>query len=435
MSEINLSINNASLFEEICSTGNLERGFLAVKRNRGAPGIDGVTVDAFDTNLDEELRQLQEELWSWSYKPSPVRRVEIPKPDGGIRLLGVPRVRDRVVQAALKIALEPIWEPLFSEHSYGFRPNRSQRKAVEAAQKIVQSGKDFVVDLDLSKFFDRINHDRLISRMGEQIIDKRVLRLVGMILRSGIMKDGLVAPSTEGSVQGSPLSPLLSNIVLDELDKELESRGLEFCRYADDCNIFARTQKAADRIMTSISGFIERRLKLVVNKEKSQVARSSSVKFLGMTIIEGTIAISVKSINRAMTKVKELIPRGTSETLEDAIKSINQWYVGWSAYYRMTQYPAQLGKIEAHIRRRLRARIVRQQKTRRSLFNKLRKMGVKSKLAAGAVFSNRKTWALSHCRAVERAYSNKYFERIGLKTRTKELHAHWFSIGKWIRLT
>jgi group II intron reverse transcriptase/maturase len=298
----------------------------------------------------------------------------------------------------------------------------------------VQSGKDFVVDLDLSKFFDRINHDRLISRMSEQITDKRILRLIGMTLRSGIMKEGMIAPSTEGSVQGSPLSPLLSNIVLDELDKELESRGLEFCRFADDCNIFVKTQKAADRVMESISKFIEKRLKLLVNREKSKVARSSAVKFLGMTIIEGTIAISVKSINRAMTKVKELIPRGTSLTLEDAIKEINQWYVGWSAYYRMTQYPAQLVKIEAHIRRRLRARIVSQQKSRRNLCNKLRAQGIKRRHAARTVFSNRGTWALSKCKAVNTAFSNDWFNQRGLKIRSQEKHTHWFDIRKWIRL-
>jgi group II intron reverse transcriptase/maturase len=207
-----------------------------VKKNQGSPGVDGVTIEEFESRLDEELSRLKEELESWTYKPSPVRRVEVPKPGGkGIRLLGVPTVRDRVVQTTLKELLEPIFEPLFSDHSYGFRPERNQRQAVEAARRIVAAGKPYVVDIDLSKFFDRIQHDRLIARLSEHVGDKRILRLIGLQLRSGIMANGLVTSSTEGAVQGSPLSPLLSNMVLDELDKELERRGLEFCRFADDC--------------------------------------------------------------------------------------------------------------------------------------------------------------------------------------------------------
>ena len=289
-----------------------------MKKNKGSPGVDGVTIAEFESRLTEELSRLKEELESWTYKPSPVRRVEIPKPGGkGIRLLGVPTVRDRVVHATLKELLEPIFEPLFSDHSYGFRPERNQRQAVEAAREIVAGGKPYVVDIDLSKFFDRIHHDRLIARLSQQVADKRILRLIGLLLRSGIMANGLVTPSTEGAVQGSPLSPLLSNIVLDELDKELERRGLEFCRFADDCNIFVKTPKAAERVMESVSGYIEKRLKLVVNQDKSQVARSDRVKFLGMTIVGKTIAISHKALQTAMAKVKELTPRGTHLTLEN----------------------------------------------------------------------------------------------------------------------
>jgi len=274
------------------------------------------------------------------------------------------------------LLLEPIFEPLFSANSYGFRPKRNQGQAVEAARRIVAGGKPYVVDLDLSKFFDRIHHDRLIARLGQTIPDKRILRLVGLILRSGIMANGLVTPSTEGAVQGSPLSPLLSNIVLDELDQELERRGLEFCRFVDDCNIFVKTPKAAERVMASIGGYIEKRLKLVVNREKSQVARSDRVKFLGLTIVGDTIAISRKALQTAMDKVKELTPRGTHLALETSIERINSWYVGWSSYFAMTYYPAQLKKIEAHIRRRLRSRLVDQQKSRRNLFRKLVKRGV-----------------------------------------------------------
>jgi RNA-directed DNA polymerase len=437
MSGRDLLTDERRLFEDLCTTAWLEAGFRRVKKNKGSPGVDGVTIAEFESRLDEELRQLKAELDGWTYKPSPVRRVEIPKPGGrGIRLLGVPTVRDRVVHATLKLLLEPIFEPLFSEHSYGFRPERNQGQAVEAARKIVAGGKRYVVDLDLSKFFDRIHHDRLIARLGQTIPDKRILRLVGLILRSGIMADGLVTPSTEGAVQGSPLSPLLSNIVLDELDKELERRGLEFCRFADDCNIFVRTPKAAERVMARIGGYIEKRLKLVVNREKSQVARSDRVKFLGMTIVGGTIAISHKALQAAMAKVKELTPRGTHLTLETSIERINSWYVGWSGYFAMTSYPAQLHKIEAHIRRRLRSRLVDQQKSRRNLFRKLIKRGVPRRQAARAVFSNKGRWALSNTFAVTRAYPVGWFVgEMGQAIRSHKQLPHWFDVDRWIRLT
>jgi RNA-directed DNA polymerase len=436
MRQRDLFIEEPRLFEALCSIESLEAGFRRVKKNKGSPGVDGVTIAEFESRLSEELSQLKEDLESWTYKPSPVRRVEIPKPGGkGIRLLGVPTVRDRVVHATLKALLEPIFEPLFSDHSYGFRPERDQRQAVEAARQIVAAGKSYVVDIDLSKFFDRIHHDRLIARLSQQVADKRILRLIGMILRSGIMADGLVTPSTEGAVQGSPLSPLLSNIVLDELDKELERRGLEFCRFADDCNIFVKTPKAAERVMESISGFIEKRLKLVVNQEKSQVARSDRVKFLGMTIVGDTIAISHQALQSAMAKVKELTPRGTHLTLEKTLETINSWYVGWAGYFEMTYYPAQLKKIEAHIRRRLRSRLVDQQKSKRNLFRKLVKRGVSRGQAAKAVFSNRKRWALSHTFAVEKAYPVRWFiGEMGQVIRSSRQLPHWFELHHWIRL-
>ncbi len=305
-SEINamsLLTEEPRLFDNLCSELYLSIGFERVKKNKGKPGIDGVSIADFEAHLDEELSRLQEELCNWTYQPLPVRRVEIPKPEGkGVRLLGLPTVRDRVVQAALKILLESIFEPGFSPNSYGFRPGRSPHQALEAAQQIVNSGKSYVVDIDLSKFFDRINHDRLISRMSEKVSDKRLLRLVGMMLRSGIMINGVVIPSDEGTMQGGPLSPLLSNIVLDELDRELEKRGLEFCRFADDCNIFVKSQKAAERVMESVSQFIEKKLKLKVNREKSQVADSSKVKFLGFTVVNGTIAIAHKALQAPNTR-------------------------------------------------------------------------------------------------------------------------------------
>lgn len=382
------------LFEELCSKAWLATGFEEVYRNKGAPGIDGITVQEFSKDLEKELDSLVDELTSWKYQPKPVLRVEIPKPDGGVRLLGIPCVRDRVVQATMRKLLEPILDPKFSENSYGFRPGRNQRQAVHAAQRIVESGKEIIVDIDLSKFFDRIHHDRLVSRLSLSIGDKRILRLIGQMLRSGVMIEGVYVATPEGSVQGSPISPLLSNVVLDELDKELEKRGLEFCRFADDCNIFVKTLKAGERVMETVSQYIENRLKLVVNRDKSKVAPSKGVKFLGMTIIKKTIAISLQSMKRAMSRVKELTPRGTHLKIEDAIKKINSWYVGWSNYYNMTQYPSQLATIEAHIRRRLRSRIIGQQKKRRHLFNKLIKRGI-SRRQAATIFTNKGRWASS----------------------------------------
>jgi group II intron reverse transcriptase/maturase len=429
-------IEEPRLFENLCSTLYLGIGFILVKRNRGKPGIDGVRIADFEANLDEELSQLQQELSNWTYQPSPVRRVEIPKPGGkGMRLLGIPTVRDRVVQATLKLLLEPIFDPYFSPNSYGFRPGRSQHQAVEAAQRMVNSGKPYVVDIDLSKFFDRIHHDRLIARMGEKVTDKRILRLVGLMLRSGIMINGVVIPSQEGAMQGGPLSPLLSNIVLDELDQELEKRGLEFCRFADDCNIFVKSQKAAERVMEKVSQFIEKKLKLKVNQEKSQVALSDKVKFLGFTVVNGTIAIAHKALQTAMDKVKALTPRGTHKALESALDKINQWYVGWSNYYSLTNYPSQLHKIEAHIRRRLRSRLVSQQKRKQHLYRNLVKRGVPRKQASKTVFSNNKRWVLSNARAVTRAYPNSWFINLkGQEIRSDRKLAHWFEVSQWIRL-
>ena len=429
-------IEEPRLFENLCSTFYLGIGFILVKRNRGKPGIDGVRIEDFEANLDEELSQLQQELSNWTYQPSPVRRVEIPKPGGkGMRLLGIPTVRDRVVQATLKLLLEPIFDPHFSPNSYGFRPGRSQHQAVAAARRIVNSGKSYVVDIDLSKFFDRIHHDRLIARMGEKITDKRILRLVGLMLRSGIMINGVVIPSQEGAMQGGPLSPLLSNIVLDELDQELERRGLEFCRFADDCNIFVKSQKAAERVMAKVSQFIEKKLKLKVNQEKSQVALSDKVKFLGFTVVNGTIAIAHKALQTAMDKVKALTPRGTHKALEPALDKINQWYVGWSNYYSLTNYPSQLHKIEAHIRRRLRSRLVSQQKRKQHLYRNLVKRGVPRKQASKTVFSNNKRWVLSNARAVTRAYPNSWFINLkGQEIRSDRKLAHWFEVSQWIRL-
>lgn len=421
--------------EEICEYSNLEAAFKFVKKNKGAPGIDQVTIAAYEANLSRNLQQLRQEVLNWTYKPAPVKRVEIPKPDGkGVRKLGIPIVRDRILHAAIKIVLEPKIDPTFSERSYGFRPGKSQRQAVEKARELVREGNDQIVDIDLAQFFDRINHDRLIHRLKAYVQDKRVLRLIGKILRSGIMIEGVVTSSEEGSVQGSPLSPLLSNVVLDELDKELEKRTLQHCRFADDCNIFVKTERAAGRVMQSVKKFIEKKLKLKVNEGKSKVAKADQVKFLAMTIVNGAIAISKRALDKAMEHVKGKTPRRTHESIEQTMRALNRWYQGWASYFKMTQYPSQLKKIEAHIRRRLRARLVRQQKRKRHLYRTLIKMGVTKPIARG-VYSNKSVWALSHIRAVERAYSNKWFEeKMKQRIFSDKGLTGWFALDKWVKV-
>ena len=435
MNQPELFTETENLFEQLAVKETLRLGFKAVKANGGSPGIDGITIKEYASRLDEELVQLQKELVSWTYKPEPVRRVEIEKPGGGVRLLGVPCIRDRVVQATLKLLLEPLFDPHFSESSYGFRPGRNQEMAVKAAQRIVRSGKEHVVDIDLSKFFDRINHDRLIEQLRRKIDDKRILRLIGMTLRSGVMVEGCLVPTEEGTTQGSPLSPLLSNIVLDELDRELEKRGLEFCRFADDCNIFLKSPKAAERVMAGISQFIEKRMKLVVNREKSKVAPAKYVKFLGMTIFLGSMMISAKSMARAMEKVKELTPRRTHKPLETSLKEINNWYRGWSNYYKMTEYPSQLYTVEGHLRRRLRTRLIRNMKRKRNIAIQFRKKGVSNRSISKTVFANNNWWKLSYTSAAHKAFSNEWFSKQGLYTRSGEKLKHWFAVEEWIKIT
>jgi group II intron reverse transcriptase/maturase len=428
MPQLTLDQRDSSLFEETISITRLRAAFAAVKANRGAAGTDQVTVEVFGENLDAELELLSREVREWRYKPNPVRRVSIPKADGGERLLGIPCVRDRVLQYSLKLTLEQSFEKEFSESSYGFRPGRNQHQAIQRAKALVLEGREWVVDIDLERFFDCINHDRIIALLRGKISDNRILRLTGMTLRSGILDNGEFIPNEEGAVQGSPLSPLLSNIVLDELDKELEKRGLKFCRYADDCNIYVKSKKAAERVMTSITKFIENRLKLRVNRTKSKVAGVSEVKFLGFTILERKIAIAKKAMIRAMKVVDRLTPRRTHKPLEKQIEEINRWYTGWTSYYGHAQYPWQLRLIEAHIRRRLRAQFIRAQKRPRTLFKKLIALGAPRRQAAHCVAGSGGVWRKSISKAAHRAWSSQYFAQRGLRTRSEDKLPHWLPL-------
>jgi len=436
MEQLSLSYNEERLFEEITSQEQLRRAYKKVRSNRGVPGVDNVSVEDFGEHLEEELRKLGEEVRGWTYKPNPVKRVRIPKPGSNKeRLLGIPCVRDRVLQYSMKMSLERCFEKKFSKHSYGFRPGRSQKQAVSRAQEWVKEGREWVIDLDLENFFDGLNHDRIIHQVRKEVDDKRVLRLIGLTLRSGVMEEGRYERSEEGTVQGSPLSPLLSNIVLHELDTELEKRGLAFCRWADDCNVYVRSRKAAERVKETITQYIETKLKLKVNKEKSHVGLSRAVKFLGMTIVGGMIIISPQTMGRAMEKVKELTPRRSSLPLEQQIARVTQWYKGWSEYYSMTETPSQLKSLEAHIRARFRAQFMRDQKRRRYLVRKLIKQGTRRHTAMKVVYSNDGIWRMSHSFAANSAWNIRWFKERGLATVSEQQRPHWQSLDLWIKLT
>lgn len=427
--ETQCELQETKLLEEILSSQNLKQAFKAVKRNGGAAGMDGIRIEQFEKNLQEELHKLQQEVEERRYKPSPVRRVEIPKPNGGVRKLGIPTVRDRIFQQAIYLQLEPLFEPEFSDSSYGFRPGRNQKQAVESAQKLVKEGKEWVVDIDLERCFDTLNHDIILNQLKRKVTDSRVLRLIGKTLRSGILTE-----TQEGTPQGSPLSPLLCNVVLDVLDKELEKRGLSFCRYADDANIFVKSKDAAERVMGSISKFIEKHLRLKVNREKSKVAKSKEVKFLSFTIIEEEIVIAKKAMKKAFEKLRDLAKGASHRPVEEQIQRFNIWYRGWSEYFKLTAYPNQLQQVEAHFRRRMRKQFIRNQKKPRHLYDKYISAGI-SPRAASVVYSNHGPWFQSCTNASHRCWSNDWFRQRGMFLRSNESLSSWKHLKQWVKFT
>lgn len=346
---------NEHLMEEICTRENLNCAYKKVVKNKGACGVDGKDVHELKAWIKEHKDELIEKLLSGKYNPQNVRGVEIPKPDGGKRQLGIPTVVDRLVQQAIVQVLEPMFDPTFSESSYGFRPKRNAHQALKQAQEYVQEGRTIVVDIDLEKFFDRVNHDILMSRLEKRIKDKRVLRIVRRFLEAGIMRNGVVTEMNEGMPQGGNLSPLLSNLLLNELDKELEKRGHKFCRYADDTNIYVKSQKAGERVMESIKLFLNKRLKLKTNEKKSKVAPSSECKFLGYKVTEeGKLTIANESIKRLKDKVREITKRNGGKGLEEVIQTLNKKLIGWIGYFKLTEYISQLRGLDKWIRRKLR---------------------------------------------------------------------------------
>jgi len=404
------------LVEEVCDRENLEIAWKRVRENKGSPGVDGLTIDDTADYLREYWPTIRGQLLDGTYQPQPVKRVEIPKPDGGVRKLGVPCVVDRLIQQALLQVLQRRWDPTFSEHSYGFRPGRSAHQAVAQAQAYIAEGYGCVVDIDLEKFFDRVNHDKLMARVAERVADKRVLKLIRAFLRAGVMEDGLVRPIDEGTPQGGPLSPLLSNLVLDEFDKELERRGHRFCRYADDCNIYVRSRRAGERVMASVCRFLTVKLRLKVNESKSAVAQPEERKFLGFTISNdgSERRIAAKALDRFKTRVRELTCRTRGVSVDQLIEPLARYLIGWRGYFGFCQTPRVLTNLDARIRRRLRMYIWRQWQNGPNRFKELRRRGVPKLRAAVAAGSPTGFWRMSRHPAVQQALRNDYFDSIGL---------------------
>lgn len=391
-----------------------------VEANKGSHGVDGMSVKDLREHIKQNWLTIRESIENGTYQPSPVRRVEIPKPNGGTRLLGIPTVTDRLIQQAIMQVLTPLFDPTFSEHSYGFRPQRRGHDAVRKARHYMQEGYRIVVDIDLEKFFDRVHHDRLMAKLAEKISDKILLKLIRKYLQSGVMVNGLVQPTVEGAPQGGPLSPLLSNIVLDELDKELESRGLHFVRYADDCNIYVKTWKAGYRVMRSVTQFIEKKLKLKVNQAKSAVDRPWKRKFLGFTFSWDKkfpkVKISKQSLQRVKAKIKAITSRKMPIPMEMRIKELNQYLTGWCGYYALADTTNVFQQLDEWTRRRLRMCMWKQWKLPRTKVRMLISLGVSKQKAYEWGNTRKKYWRIACSPILHTALNNQYWLSKGLKS-------------------
>ena len=405
------------LMESILERNNMKRAIKRVIKNKGAPGVDGMTVRKIERYLKRHWSKIEQALLEGTYSPMPVKRKEIPKP-GGVRLLGIPTVLDRVIQQAVAQVLNQIWDHTFSEYSFGFRPNRSQHDAIRQYREYVRSGKRFVVDIDLSKFFDRVNHDRLMSRLATRIKDKRVLLLIRSFLTAGVMLGGLVEASEEGTPQGGPLSPLLSNIVLDELDKELEKRGLCFVRYADDCVIFVGSKRAGSRVMESASRFIEKKLRLKVNLEKSAVDRPWNRKYLGFCVTNSRknpkIRIHWRTIKRFKDRIREITARRRGRSISQVVGELKEFMSGWWNYFGITESFNRLRPLQHWVRRRLRAVIWKHWKNRRTRVGELLKRGVYRDQALTTGCARKGPWRMSKVKWVQIALPDLHFKSLGL---------------------
>jgi len=420
LSTVNDPENPAStnrLMEAVCERENLKEALRRVKANKGSAGVDSMTVGGITDYLKQHWPAIREQLLNGTYEPRPVRRVEIPKPDGGVRKLGIPTVLDRLIQQAVMQVLQRRWDPTFSEGSYGFRPGRSAQQVVAQAQKYIAEGHSWCVDFDLEKFFDRVNHDKLMGQIAKRVEDKRLLKLIRAFLDAGVIENGLVSPSVEGTPQGGPLSPLLSNLVLDELDRELERRGHRFVRYADDCNVYVRSERAGQRVMESVTQFITQKLRLQVNEAKSAVARPQERKFLGFSFSAGPEAkrvIAPKALDRFKRRVRDITRRAKGVSMSTTIEELAPYMRGWRSYFGFCETPEVLLSLTRWVRLRLRAAMWRQWKTPRRRREALIELGVRSRLAGNTAGSGLGPWYLAKAKALSVGLSNAHFKSLGL---------------------
>jgi group II intron reverse transcriptase/maturase len=402
---------------QVVERGNMQRAYSQVMRNRGAPGIDGMRCEDLKDWLKANWPRVKAALLDGTYQPQAVRRVDIPKPQGAVRTLGVPTVVDRLIQQALNQAMQPLFEPTFSQASYGFRPGKSAQQAVTKASEYIRAGKRWVVDMDLEKFFDRVNHDVLMARVARRVQDKQVLRLIRRFLEAGMMAEGVETERQQGTPQGGPLSPLLSNILLTDLDRELERRKLSFCRYADDCNIYVSSQRAGQRIMARMRGFLAKRLKLTVNEAKSAVARPWERKFLGYSVTAqqaSKIPIAKQSIDRLKERVRELCRQGRGRSLTRLIETLNPVLRGWMNYFSLTQSRRPIEELDTWLRRRMRCIVWRQWKRPKTRESKLRAHGLEAQRAWKSSVNGRGPWWNAGAKHMIAALPPKYFTQLGL---------------------
>lgn len=426
LGERNTTPEEVQLMEQLVERSNMKKAYAQVLRNKGAAGIDNMPVESLMPYLREKWPEIKEQLLKGYYKPKPVRKVEIPKPDGGRRQLGIPTVLDRLIQQAIHQILSPIFEPTFSENSYGFRPGRSAQQAVQRAKEYQGEGKRWVVDMDLAKFFDEVNHDILMSKMAKKVKDKKLLSLIRRYLQAGIMSDGLVSARDKGTPQGGPLSPLLSNIVLDALDKELERRGHSFCRYADDCNVYVKSEKAGQRVFESVTKFVEEKLKLKVNRGKSAVDRPHKRKILGYSFTwhkQPKLRVPKESIKKVRGHLKAVFRSARGRNLQRTItEELNPVIRGWINYFRLAEVKSFAEDLDGWIRRRLRLVLWKQWKKPWTRRKRLINAGLSEGRAVISAFNRRGSWWNSGASHMNDAFRKKFFDKIGLVSMLDELY-------------
>lgn len=420
-----LANRDTNLMEKVVEFSNTKKAIERVESNKGAAGVDNIQVGELRQYLRINWTRIKQELLEGTYRPAPVRRVEIPKPDGGVRQLGIPTVLDRFIQQAIQQVLTPILEPEFSENSYGFRPGRSARQAVRKAQEYIKDGKNIVIDMDIEKFFDRVNHDILMTKLIEYVHDKRIHKIVRRYLQAGIMLNGCCVRTDEGAPQGGPLSPLLSNIMLNDLDHELTRRGHSFVRYADDCNIYVSSKRAGQRVYQSVKQFLQERLKLQINEQKSAVDQPFRRKFLGFSFSsceDKKLRLAPRTKEKFKEHIRKLTNRNWGISMRERLKKLNAYLLGWVGYFGIAQTPSAFRDLDGWIRRRLRMCMLKQWKDCKTKYRNLVALGLSKEWAMRAAFSRKKYWGLANTMQVNAALSNVYWSKQGLVALSSKNH-------------